>query len=293
MAPRAIFMEESIFSFADWSDWFSVLWTLGLTGGFPTHNSKMQMCTWKLWLEAFTQSCHRRCTGNWNAKGIEPCLVILSAKAPKSSFCSMGVQGSNLGDAKTTSSPSKSIKKHPTTSKYTILRKDGFWTSCPLLNESYRYCSCIWHTCPSWAACFHVPLGRFSKNPVKCYVEPKLAAREHFEILHSCCPVPADGWLNKGICIYDHLCTIPTSIELRPNLGNLPPQADVGASWGGSRSIPLQWPSPSDGYLSPRFLKAIWSIWEQKQTKQSCRTTFTISSVLSALACSCLYSDGI
>ena len=30
---------------------------------------------------------------------------------------------------------------------------------------------------------------RFSKNPVKCYVEPKLAAREHFEILHSCCPV--------------------------------------------------------------------------------------------------------
>lgn len=142
----------------------------------------------------------------------------------------------------------------------------------------------IWHICPSWAACFHVPLGRFSKNPVKCYVEPKLAAREHFEILHSCCPVPADGWSNKGICIYDHLCTIPTSIELRPKLGNLLLQADVGASWGGSRSIPLQQPSPSDGYLSPRFLRAIWSIWsiwEQKQTKQSCMTTFTISSVLS------------
>jgi hypothetical protein len=31
---------------------------------------------------------------------------------------------------------------------------------------------------------------RFGKSPVKCYVEPKLAAREHFEILHSCCPVP-------------------------------------------------------------------------------------------------------
>eukprot|EP00913_Durusdinium_trenchii_P031932 g29907.t1 len=30
---------------------------------------------------------------------------------------------------------------------------------------------------------------RFGKSPVKCYVEPKLAAREHFEILHSCCPV--------------------------------------------------------------------------------------------------------
>ncbi|CAJ1382830.1 unnamed protein product [Effrenium voratum] len=30
---------------------------------------------------------------------------------------------------------------------------------------------------------------RFGKSPVKCYVEPKMAAREHFEILHSCCPV--------------------------------------------------------------------------------------------------------
>lgn len=53
-------------------------WTLGLTGGFPT---------WKLWLEAFTQSCHRRC--NWELKHqrdwtLEPCLVIPSAKAPKS-----------------------------------------------------------------------------------------------------------------------------------------------------------------------------------------------------------------
>ena len=124
----------------------------------------------------------------------------------------------------------ESIKKHQTTLKYAVLRKDGLWTRCPLLNESYPFGTLV----P------HVPLGRFSKNPVKCYVEPKLAAREHFEILHSCCPVPADGWSNKGICIYDHLCTIPTSIELRPKLGNLLLQADVGASWGGSRSIPLQ-----------------------------------------------------
>lgn len=37
---------------------------------------------------------------------------------------------------------------------------------------------------------FLSPNRRFGKSPVKCYVEPKLAAREHFEILHSCCPVP-------------------------------------------------------------------------------------------------------
>lgn len=92
-----------------------LLWTLGslgLTGGFPT---------WKLWLEAFTQSCHRRCQRDWTKVASAPWVF------KDSRFKCWGCKNINI----------ESIKKHQTTSKYTVLRKDGLWTRCPLLNESY------------------------------------------------------------------------------------------------------------------------------------------------------------
>lgn len=39
----------------------------------------------------------------------------------------------------------ESIKKHQKASKYTVLRKGGLWTRCPLLNESYPFGTLVPH----------------------------------------------------------------------------------------------------------------------------------------------------
>lgn len=96
--------------------------------------------TWKLWLEAFTQSCHRRC------QRVFPTLLgERPAQKHQSRFCSMDFfQVQMLGMQKNFNNI-ESIKKHQTTSKYTVLRKDGLWTRCPQLNESYPFGTFVPH----------------------------------------------------------------------------------------------------------------------------------------------------